>query len=158
MSTHTQVDGSGPVIPLWINGEPVKSTPETKFGVSSFKGGNHVAFAQSANADAARKAADAALVAFSSWKRQSAKLRRDLLLRVAEKYAQRTEQFIEMQVLETSCTEKFARFNVQYAIDTIKEIASRITSISGEIPAVGNPDDLALVFKQPVGPMLTIAP
>ena len=158
MSIPTHVNGSSHTIPLWINGEPVKSSPETKFGVLSFQSGNHVAFAQSANAGAAKKAADAALAAFPSWKRQSATFRRDLLLRVADKYAQRTGQFVQMQILETSCTEAFARFNVQYAIDTIKEIASRITSISGEIPTVANPDHLALVFKQPIGPMLTIVP
>ena len=158
MTALTESPGTADTIPLWINGLAVRSDPETKFDISSFKTAKWVASAQSANAGAARQAADAARDAFPLWKRHSATSRRDLLLRAAENYTQRAEQFVEMQVLETSCTEAFARFNVQYAIDTIKEIASRITSISGEIPTVANPDHMALVFKQPIGPMLTIAP
>lgn len=145
-------------VPLWINGQPVTSTPPTTFDVHSLAEKRNVLVAQSADKKIALEAADAAQNAFKLWKSSSAVSRRKLLLRVADEYRTRTEQFIRSQVLETSCTETWAQMNVEYAIKLLEEIAARTTSISGEIPSMENPEHLALVFKEPIGPMLTIAP
>lgn len=151
-------DESRNIIPLWINGEPAMSTPAVTFPVQSLARGKVVHHAQSANSEIAKKAADAAADAFRTWKKTSPQSRRDLLLRVADRYEAKTQALIDSQMLETSCTESWAKGNILYAIDCIRETSSRITSISGDIPSTMSSNRIALVFKQPIGPILTIAP
>ena len=147
-----------PIVPLWIDGEAVRSSPPKLFPVHSSLQDKDVFLAHSADVDTAKRAAEAAWTAFLSWKKQGPVFRRDLLLRVADNYERRTEQLIKLQMEETSCTETWARMNVALATETVKEIASRITSISGEIPQMASSEHLALVFREPIGPVLTIAP
>ena len=151
-------DATSHVVPLWINGEATTSTPVVTFAVQSMSTSEAVHHAHSANTQAAERAVEAAAAAFVSWRKTSPQSRRDLLLRVADKYEALTPALIDSQMLETSCTEAWARGNIQYAAEIIRESASRITSVSGDIPQTQGPDRLALVFKQPIGPVLTIAP
>lgn len=146
------------VIPLWIDGKPTTSNTPTTFSVFSLAQDREVFKAQSADSEAATRAAEAAQNAFATWKDTPAIARRKLLLRVASEYTRRTQELIESQMLETSCTEAWATMNVEYAIKLLEEIACRITTVSGEIPPLENSKHMALVFKEPVGPMLTIAP
>ena len=157
-ATNGTYDSSSNPVPLWINGKATWSIPDVKFPVYSTSSGKVVHHAHSANSHAAERAVEAAAAAFVSWKRTSPQSRRDLLLRVADKYEAKTQVLVDAQMLETSCTEAWARGNVQYAIGIIRESASRITSISGDIPQTRSRDRLALVFKEPMGPILTIAP
>ena len=147
------------VVPLWINGEATTSSPPTTFTVTSLsKPQDTPIVAHSADSDIATRAADAAWAAFSVVGKTSPQTRRDLLLRVADAYERRLEQLTELQVRETSCTEQWGQMNVKYAIELLRETASRVTSVSGEIPQVTDHNKLALVFRQPLGPILTIAP
>ena len=147
------------VVPLWINGKATTSSPPTTFTVTSLsKPRDTPITAHSADSDAATRAADAAWAAFTSWRKTSPQTRRDLLLRVANAYERRLQQLTDLQVRETSCTVQWGQMNVNYAIELLKETASRVTAVSGEIPQVTDPSRLALVFRQPLGPILTIAP
>ena len=147
------------VVPLWINGEATTSSPPITFTVTSVSKPQETPItAQSADSDAATRAADAAWAAFGSWKKTSPQTRRDLLLRAASAYESRMQQLVEAQVHETSCTEPWAQMNVNYAIELLKETASRVTGVAGEIPQVIDHNKLALVFREPLGPILTIAP
>ena len=148
----------GNVIPLWIGGKATTSSPAQTFPVYSSSDGKIVHDAQSADGQAATRAVDAASAAFLSWRKTSPQSRRDLLLRVADKYVAKTPALVESQVLETNCTESWARGNIAYAVEVIRESASRVTSISGDIPQTMSSDRLALVFKEPIGTILTIAP
>ena len=147
------------VVPLWINGEATTSSPPTTFTVASVsKPQDAPIIAHSADSEAANRAADAAWAAFASWRKTSPQIRRDLLLRVADAYERRLQQLIELQMRETNCTNQWAQMNVKYAIELLKETASRVTAVSGEIPQITDHNRLALVFRQPLGPILTIAP
>ena len=147
-----------PIVPLWINGEPTKSSPPITFPVHSAAQHKDVYLAQATDAKTARRAVDSAWAAFQSWKKTSHHHRRELLLRVAAIYRRRSEELVQIQIEETSCQEPWARMNVDLAIGLLEEAASRISGIAGEIPQMGNPDSLALVFNEPVGPVLAIAP
>lgn len=150
---------SSDMVPLWINGEATTSSPPTTFIVTSLSNPQDTPIrAHSADSDAAAHAADAAWAAFASWRTTSPQTRRDLLLRVADAYERRLQQLTELQVRETSCTEQWGQMNVKYAIELLRETASRVTAVSGEIPQVTDHKKLALVFRQPLGPILTIAP
>jgi len=118
-----------------------------------------VHFAQGATPDHARQAADAAYRAFKSWRSTTFQARRDLLLRVAGNISAREAEFIALQRQETSCGEPWARFNVGLACRAIREIASQISNEStGELPPGESNGAFCMVFMEPVGPVLAIAP
>lgn len=147
-----------PLAPLWINGEAVTPAGLKTLSVYSSSLGRDVGYAVSADVSSGKRAADAAWTALRSWKKTSAVSRRDLLLRVADLYLANREKLVDLQKLETSCSHEFANMNVTLAAQGVQEMASRITSISGEIPQVSSYERMALVFKVPVGPILVIAP
>lgn len=145
-------------VPLWIDGADAASSQGYTFPVYSAKQQKNVFMAQSASTDDAAQTADVALKAFSSWKRTSASHRRDLLLRAADIFERRKPEAIWIQVEETSCEPSWAGFNVGYGLTVMREIAARITSVFGEMPRTDSEAGLCLVFKEPIGPSLLIAP
>jgi acyl-CoA reductase-like NAD-dependent aldehyde dehydrogenase len=147
-----------PVVPLWINGEAATSSPPITFTVHSAAQHKDVYLAQATDTETARRAVDAAWTAFQDWKKTNHYYRRELLLRVAAIYRRRKEELVKIQIEETSCQEPWARMNVDLAAGMLDEVASRISGITGEIPQMGNPNSMALVFNEPVGPVLAIAP
>lgn len=68
------------------------------------------------------------------------------------------DQLVNSQIEETSCQQGWAEFNIDTAVASIKETASLLTSVNGEIPQNSGTGRLVLVFKEPVGPLLAIAP
>ena len=146
------------VVPLWIDGVAAESSQGTIFPVYSAKQEKNVYKAQSADTQDATRAADAALKAFGSWRHTSAYDRQALLLKAADIFEARQAEAIEFQVKETSCEPSWAGFNSRYGLSVMREIASRVTSVFGEIPRTTSESNLCLVFKEPVGPSLLIAP
>lgn len=152
-------DDSGlETVPLWIDGTGAASSQGHTFPVYSAKQQKNVFMAQSASTDDAAQAAVVALKAFSSWKHTSASHRRDLLLRAADIFQMRKAEVIRLQVEETSCEPGWAGFNVGYGLTAMREIAASITSVFGEMPRMASEASLCLVFKEPIGPSLLIAP
>lgn len=148
----------GTRIPLWIDGEATSSQPPRLFDVTGAAKETKVGEAQSADVAAAVRAAESSMAAFHSWKDTSAVHRRDLLLRGASIMSEYKDKLIESQVQETSCAHGWAAFNVDTAVSSIKETASLLTSVNGEIPQNSDTGRLVLVFKEPLGPLLAIAP
>lgn len=147
------------VVPLYIDGKTLPLDESRLITVRSAAEKRDVHLAQSATSEIARKAADAAGRAFVTWKNTTYVDRRDYLLRVAEIIESKTEEFIAIQCQETSCTEFWARFNVRLATRAVREIASNIGQEStGELPPSQTAGSFCLVFKEPVGPVLAIAP
>lgn len=146
------------VVPVWINGAAYP-TDETRFiEVTSAAQAKVVHLAQGASDDAARAAADAAWTAFESWRHAKHNVRRDLLLKVANIYEARADELAKIQVDETSCSESYARFNIKLAADLLRDFAGSIVeAMTGETPPM-LADGYAMVFKQPVGPVLIIPP
>jgi acyl-CoA reductase-like NAD-dependent aldehyde dehydrogenase len=63
-----------------------------------------------------------------------------------------------MMRAETSCKAFFAAFQIEFATSCIQEIASRISSMVGEVPNVASPDTMGFIFREALGPILLIAP
>jgi acyl-CoA reductase-like NAD-dependent aldehyde dehydrogenase len=158
--TRLEVDAKSglPVVPLWIDGKPAASTPSKRFVVRSADQEKDVFLAEAANKASAIEAADVAWRTFKTWKKVSAATRRDILLRFCEILKSREEDLVAAQRDETSVSELWARKNVSLAAEIIEEVASKITSISGFIPQSASSDCLPLVFSEPVGSVLAIAP
>lgn len=158
MTVDTIESAKIPTIPLWIDGEATEPSSGQLFPVHSAAQGRDVYLAQSADVAAAKLAADSSIKAFQTWKKQGPLHRRDLLMRVAAIMTRRKEEFKRAAMEETSCAEAWAEMNVNVAIENLYETASRITSVSGQIPQMANSDCTALIFKEPLGPILSIAP
>ncbi|KAF2654685.1 aldehyde dehydrogenase [Lophiostoma macrostomum CBS 122681] len=146
------------VVPLWCNGEAVSTDASNNFPVTNAIQNRVVHYASSASTSQAISAVESAKVAFKSWKVASHVTRRDLILRVAARYEANADKLVKLQIDETSCDEAWARQNVDLAVRYLKEIAACISSLTGVIPPIEKPNTMGFVFKQPVGPVLCIAP
>ena len=146
------------IVPLWIDGQPLPHHSDRLIEVCSSISGELVNYAQGANVTEAVQAADSSWESFRKWRTATASTRRDLLQRVADIYKERFDELTRYQMEETSCSEEFARFNIRYAQQGLREIASRISSISGLVPQMEGEDTWALVLREPIGPVLAIPP
>lgn len=147
------------VVPISIDGQKLPLDESRLISVRSAARKVEVHLAQGASASIAREAASSSYKAFLSWKLTSYTERRDLILRAADIIEQREDAFVALQMLETSCQESWARFNVGLTARNMREIASNISAeCTGELPAPAGPSAFCLVFKEPIGPVLAIAP
>ena len=146
------------ITPLWIDGIGATSSPERTFPVYSAKQEKNVYMAHSADAKIATQAADIAWRSFESWRQTSATTRRDIIMKAADIFESKRTEVIAVQMEETSCEASWAGFNLTYGLANMREIAGSITSIFGELPRVDSEANLALVFKEPIGPCFLISP
>ncbi|EOA87551.1 hypothetical protein ACJQWK_08700 [Exserohilum turcicum] len=144
------------IVPLWIDNKPVYTTKT--FAVTSTAAETPVHDASSASPEDAVLAAASAQTAFKSWRTTPHTTRRDLIQRVASHYEAQTNTLVALQVRETSCTEAWARQNVTLAVSYLREIAAQVSSIAGIVPPTEKANTTGFVFKEPVGPVLCIAP
>ncbi|KAL4732968.1 ALDH-like protein [Aspergillus similis] len=151
---NTQLD----TIPLIIDGKCTSSSPSSTFAVYGLEAQREVYLAESANVEAANRAAEASWKTFQTWKTSSVTTRRKLLQRYAELLRKHEEDLVQAQRLETSVIEMWARKNVHLAADLIEETAACVSRLAGEIPQTQTPSSLALALTVPVGPVLSIAP
>ena len=81
-----------------------------------------------------------------------------MLNKVADIFERRKEEMIKSQMDETSCDRGWAINNVTLSVNYLREIAASVSSVMGQIPMNDKPGTLSFVFKEPVGPILTIPP
>lgn len=147
-----------PVVPLLIGGKATTALTSVRFPVHCFEQQKDVFLAESADMDAANRAADSALTSFQEWKNASVVQRRTLLQKYATLLRVHEAQLVEAQCLETSVSQQWAKKNVSLAANLVDEIAACISGLKGEIPPTETAGSLALALTVPVGPVLTIAP
>ncbi|UKZ94346.1 uncharacterized protein TrAFT101_009222 [Trichoderma asperellum] len=147
------------VVPIRINGVSEPLDPTRLIPIESNGQDKIVHYAQSATPEIAIKAVDASHRAYLKWKNTSYVERRDLLLRVADVIDSWVERFAQLQAEETSSTIAWGRANAFILTRFIREIATSISdATTGEIPPLEQPGAIALVYKEPVGVVLTITP
>lgn len=101
---------------------------------------------------------DSAAAAFQRWKQTPVHERRRLLLRTAELFESRVDEVSMRQMQETSGGESWARFTAMQTSGLCREVAGAVASaVMGDIQPSYFGYTL-LVFKEPVGPVLLIAP
>ncbi|OQV04491.1 hypothetical protein CLAIMM_09362 [Cladophialophora immunda] len=155
----TQKHNGLEVVPCWINGKPIRLDARRLIEVYSSAQGKLVHYAQGASVDDATAAVQAAAETFKTFKRVPHQERRALLLKVADILESRVDELARYQIEETSCPEAWAKFNVILAARAIREIAANITiACTGEMPPPETAETFCLVYKQAVGPVLSIAP
>lgn len=147
------------LLPLLIDNEPVIPTEaivETTY--STFTKASYVQYV-SATAANAITAVESSQTAFKSWSTSLPRNRRTILQKTANLIRENAEELTKLQVTETNCTELWASNNIEWAALHLEEIAGRITSaLTGDIPVIQTSGQTALVYKRPVGPVLSIPP
>ncbi|WP_311272687.1 MULTISPECIES: aldehyde dehydrogenase [unclassified Rhizobium] len=114
--------------------------------------------AAAANVTDARMAVDSASQAFEAWSKTGPNQRRALLMKAAEVMESKVGAFIEAMISETGATGMWAGFNVKFAASIIREAASMVTQLGGEIIPSDKPNTLAMGMLKPKGVCLGIAP
>jgi acyl-CoA reductase-like NAD-dependent aldehyde dehydrogenase len=156
MPSEASNGASVPSYPLIISNKPHKTA--TSFPVYSPATGalqHHFSSASIEDADAALKSAQAA---FLPWKNLPPAKKRDIFLKTAEIMDSRREELTNYMVNETGASAPWAAFNLNLASEILRDVAGRISSVSGTIPQTATEGVSALVLKEPYGVILAIAP
>ncbi|TVY88639.1 Salicylaldehyde dehydrogenase [Lachnellula willkommii] len=158
MSTKLSEVKDMKVVPFLIDGKH-ETTGARTFPIISNQLQRELCLAQSADSTTAFAAADSASKAFKTWKHTPWMTRRDILLRTADIIRRRETELKETMVAETSCTAQWAEFQIEFTINIIRETASKVSSLVGEIPAMASPSNsFGFIFREALGPILLIAP
>ncbi|KAE8318973.1 Aldehyde/histidinol dehydrogenase [Aspergillus transmontanensis] len=144
------------VIPLIINNESLVT--ETVFDVHNPATGEVIDRCASASIDDVNRAVEAAKAAFPAWSKTKPYDRRDILMRAADIMLSRREELIKYQMEETGAGRMFVEKTFELGAGFIKDFAARIPSIEGSVPSVSEEGECAMVFKEPYGVVLGIAP
>ncbi|KAJ5934374.1 hypothetical protein N7466_003921 [Penicillium verhagenii] len=144
------------VTPLIINGESVVT--DIKFEVHAPATGALSGYCAGVSVEDAQRAVDTAQAAFPAWSKTQAYDRRDILLRAADIMASRKEELIAYQQEETGAGRPFSEHTFNMGVSFIKDFAARISTIEGIVPNVTRPGEGAMVYKEPYGVILSIAP
>ncbi|KAF4625122.1 hypothetical protein G7Y89_g13048 [Cudoniella acicularis] len=149
--------GGNTVVPLWIDG--IEQITLSTFEVIS-PGNNQVCWtATSATTDDAFRAVASAQTAFPSWAETKPNARRDLLFKTADLLEARTQEYAGFMQTEMGAEFGVAAFFVMpLAIQMLRDIAGRISSICGSVPVCQEVGTSAIVFKEPYGVCLGIVP
>lgn len=156
MAPSSDTPAQGSVVPLIINNESV--VPEGQFEVRNPATGELVSLCASASVDDAARAVAAAKAAFPAWSSMGPYARRDILMKGADVMLARKEELIKYQMEETGSMRPFAEFTHMLGVNLLRDFAARIPSIEGSVPSVTQEGEGAMVFKEPYGVVLGIAP
>ncbi|KAI0469199.1 aldehyde dehydrogenase domain-containing protein [Xylaria cf. heliscus] len=105
----------------------------------------------------ARAAVDAAAKALVEWRKSTPATRRDILLRAAEIMNSDRQELAKYMIIETGSSNEWTQFNLNNAIDLLKDVAGRVSSIEGSAPALSNPNMKAMIVKEPYGVVFSVA-
>ncbi|KAH6634634.1 aldehyde dehydrogenase domain-containing protein [Chaetomium sp. MPI-SDFR-AT-0129] len=156
---HTDPTTNTTTILNIVNGKPVLLPASTNFPVISAARNNEVVHhGQTATVELATQAVDSAATTFKTWRRTAVHERRRLLLRAADLFESKADESARRQTLETSCNDSWASFTARQTSGFCREVAGALAAAAvGEIqPSYSGYTHL--VFKEPVGPVLLIAP
>lgn len=144
-------------VPLLIGGRSCPASDEKTFERCNPLSGavvSQVAAATLADADAAVAAAQAA---FPVWSQLAPNERRTRLLAGADQLQARSAEFIAAAG-ETGAMANWYAFNVRLAAGMLREAASMVTQITGEVIPSDVPGSFAMALRVPCGVVLGIAP
>ena len=143
-------------VPLLINGEEV--TTQTTFDVISPSSHKPIWRCSSASLDHVQTAVSAAQAAFPAWSNTKPAERRNILLKAADIFESRADEYGSYMREETGAAPPFTNINLSNTAEMFRDVAGRISTIMGSIPACREPGTSALVLKEPLGVILGIAP
>ena len=106
----------------------------------------------------AKRAVEAAQGAFPGWSGTLPQERRGLLLKAADLLEQRRDDFVSMLIQETGSTFGFAMFQCFYSPGILREAASQVHELTGDVLPANMPGALYFCRRQPLGVVGSISP
>lgn len=155
-SQHPREWSTSSTIPLFLDGKEV--TTSTTFDVISPLTNKKLYSCASATEADAEAAIASCARAFPAWSTTKPTVRRDIFLRAAEAFAERRDECWKYMQEETGSERPMFDFTFGVAMDACKDAAGLIQTIHGTAPAVAGEGSSALVYKEPYGVVLGIAP
>lgn len=145
-------------IPLIIDGQDVVlQSGERQFDIPSPDPNEYTSF-QGATKQLAIQAAESSARAFANWSKTKPVERRELLQKLAQSFKSKVKEVEQICVEEIHCDAIYAQNIAKDGLDLIEECAALTTSaVLGSIPSVRG-DAYGLVFNEPLGVILGIAP
>lgn len=143
-------------VPLLIGGVALET--KESFPVLNPSDGSELWRAFGASATEADKAAAAAQTAFPVWSGFNYLERRTLLNKAADQMAEGLDELKKCVMLETAAGPEWTAFDCESAVQILREVASRQSSIQGTSPPLLDTQSTALVEQVPYGVVLGIAP
>lgn len=148
--------GPGEPVPLWIAGKEV--TTDTTFDVVSPSTNKKLWASSSVTPTLALEAVAKAQEAFKTWRKAKPAQIRTIFLKAADIFEKRQDELAGYMMEETGALPAFAGFNTSTTIENLRDVAGRASNILGAIPQTAAEGQGALVFKEPYGVNLGIAP
>ncbi|KAL1897847.1 hypothetical protein Sste5346_003699 [Sporothrix stenoceras] len=142
---------------LVINGENVDTAADT-FPVLDPISQKVVHYAPAATEAHAQAAVAAAEAAFETWRETTPIERRNIMLKAVEVLQSRQEELVRSMVEETGAKPSWAAFNIRTGLGFVQEAAGMTTQIKGDLLQSNDRGTLAMVFREPCGVILGIAP
>jgi acyl-CoA reductase-like NAD-dependent aldehyde dehydrogenase len=143
-------------VPLWLDGNEIETN--VTYDVISPATGQVLYKSCSASVEDAQAAIDSAQHAFESWSKTKPSVRRDILLRAAEGLLKRKDELFQLSNQETGVADSMFGFEFNLAVEACKSAAGLISAVRGSIPTVMDDGKSAMVFREPYGVVLSIAP
>lgn len=155
-STSSEARAPGATVPLIIGNKDL-TTPDT-FDVNNPGKGYVEHKCSTADTEHATLAVESAEKAFPEWSSTKPATRRDILLKTADIFLARKDEFIGYMCEETGSQPDFAEFILMLGVNLLKDVAGKVSGIEATSPALVQEGTSALVYKQPYGVVLGIAP
>ncbi|TVY22070.1 Vanillin dehydrogenase, partial [Lachnellula hyalina] len=142
--------------PLLINNTPHQSP--SSFPVHSPSDTTHLHNFSSASPSCTSDALSSASTAFPAWAALPPPTKRDIFLQAASLLKSRLPSLQATMTRETGASPSWAAFDTNLAIQILLDVSGRLSSLTGSIPTPSDPGTSALVYKEPYGVVLAIAP
>ncbi|KAJ5267108.1 hypothetical protein N7478_009916 [Penicillium angulare] len=155
-SAISEASALAATVPLIIDNKDV-ITSDT-FDVSNPGKGRVEHKSSAAVVEHATLAIESAEKAFLAWSSTKPATRRDILLKTADIFLARKDEFVGYMCEETGALAEFAEFILMLGVNLLKDVAGKVSGIEATSPALLQEGTGALVYKQPYGVVLGIAP
>lgn len=144
------------IVPLILNGKEVNTT--ITFDVCNPETNDIVWRSSSASEEDAVNAVEFAEAAFQTWSKTKPLIRRSILLRAAQLFRERKDELVNYGTAETGLAEEYTGFILNVMDEMLEDVAGRITAIQGSAPTLLEEGRSAIVYREPYGVILGIAP
>ena len=143
---------------MYINGAWVKAASGMTFDDYNPYTGEVFAKVANANRDDAKLAISAAAEAFPAWAATPPSQKRMYFLKAAEVLERRQQEIAQILTDETGATFGWAMFQTMLTPGMLREAASQVHRVTGEIIPADLPGAFFMALRQPVGVVAGIAP
>ncbi|WP_018133426.1 NAD-dependent succinate-semialdehyde dehydrogenase [Effusibacillus pohliae] len=143
---------------LYINGEWRDAAERRQFPVVNPATGQVIAHVADATADDAQAAVEAAVRAFRSWSKETARTRSDLLYKWYHLIAAHADELADLITTEQGKPLREAKGEVLYGADFVLWYAEEAKRVYGDLIPASSPTKRLQVLHQPVGPVVAITP